>query len=156
VEAHLIFWDRDPNFLDRDRVEQCRKNVADTVQGSIEQYAAVLGLQHDSKFQQDLNRALSACVLMHWNLPNRKGYSDIRKELLRVDKEAAAAAKCLRRLQAALDDLTPSYRDAIFKHLEMPIRSALKLRYLSNAAYNDARVLAGTNLGAPKMLVLTR
>src|SRR5262249_52791994 len=97
VEAHLI-------VLDRDWLEQFRKNVADTVHGSIEQYAAVLGLQPDSKFQQDLNEALFSCILIHWNMPNRKRYSDIRKELLRVDKEAAAATKILRRLQAALDD----------------------------------------------------
>ena len=43
--------------LDRDRFEQCRKNIADTIHGSIEQYAAVLGLQPNSKFQQDLNYA---------------------------------------------------------------------------------------------------
>jgi hypothetical protein len=88
---------------------------------------------------------------MHCTLPNHKSNSDIRKELLRVEKEAAAAAKILRRLQAALDDLTPPYRDAIFKHLETPIRIPLNLDTLSNAAYNNARALAGKG-GAPKML----
>jgi hypothetical protein len=46
-----------PVHLDRDWVEQCRKNVADTIHPSSEKYAAVLGLQPNSKFQQDLNYA---------------------------------------------------------------------------------------------------
>ena len=145
-------------MLDRAVFDPCRRNITESVEGSMKQYATAIGMQPNAQFQQGLIEAFYSCVVAHLCLyfEKPKRISAIRKELLSVDKEAAAAAKCLRRLQAALDDLTPSYRDAIFKHLEMPIRSALKLRYLSNAAYNDARVLAGTNLGAPKMLVLTR
>jgi hypothetical protein len=134
--------------LDRDRFEQCRKNIADTIHGSIEQYAAVLGLQPNSKFQKDLNQAVLLCVLMHWDLPNRKSNNDIRKELLRVGKEAAAAAKCLRRLQVALENLTPLYRD---EPVEMPIRIALNLDTLSNTANIYAKQLTGKG-GAHKMV----
>jgi hypothetical protein len=136
---------------DRDRVEQCRKNIADTIHGSIEQYAAVLGLQPNAQFQQDLNQAFFLCVLMHWDSPKPKNNSGVRKELRRVEKEAAAAAKCLRRLQVALENLTPSYRDAIVKNVEVPFRTALKLGGLSGWANIYATQLTRKG-GAPKML----
>jgi hypothetical protein len=149
--AHLSVFDRDPSILDRDRLEQFHKNVADTVHGSIEQYATVLGLQPNAQFQQDLNQAFFFCVLNHWHPPKPIDNSGVRAGLLRVDKWAAAAANNLRQLQVALGDLPPRYRDALVKNVEMPSRTALKLDSVSGWAKNYATQLTRKG-GAPKML----
>src|SRR5262249_2175986 len=104
-------------------------------------------------------QAILMCILVHLEMPYRKRFSVLRREMLCVDNAAAAAAKNLRKVQTALDELTPFYRDAMFKQgplikqVEMPIRTALKLDHLSNIAHIYAQGFkAGEKGGAPKML----
>jgi hypothetical protein len=120
---------------------QCREIISGLVPAIADQYAAATGLPlSSSQFQENVIRTLVCSVALHLDAPKRKRFSDLRKEMLRVEKAAAAAEKGLRGLQAALDQLTPMHRDAILKDLETPRRTAFKLEGLS--------VLAGMYAGA--------
>ena len=69
-----------------------------------------------------------------------------------MEKAASTAAKSLHQLQTALDDLTPFYRKAIFKNLQMPIRTALDLETLANRAHIYANDFDDKGGSPPKML----
>jgi hypothetical protein len=135
-------------------VAQLRKIISSEAPSLIRNYTVANGLPHsNSQFQANVIQAILSSVALHWDAPNRKRFSLLRKEMLRVEKKASAAAKVLRSLQAALDDLTPLYRDAIFKRLDVPSRTALDLDALSARADMYAK---GFKLfdkgGVPKML----
>src|SRR5262249_55756172 len=103
-------------------------------------------------FEQDVIEAIVLCVFYHLS-PKPESFSELRKQMLRVDKAAASAVKNLRQLQSALDALAPMYRDPMLKQtpIQMPVRTALSLDTLSNRAHNDAKAFARKG-GAPKML----
>ncbi len=101
--------------------------IAESVRRRVEDYAEAIGQHSTSRFQQDVVEAILICVAVHMDAPNRKRYSDIRNELLRVSKEAIAAEKSFDRLSAAIGKLTPNYRELLRKRLELPAKVALTL-----------------------------
>jgi hypothetical protein len=110
-----------------DDLEDLRRLIAPVVDRHIAKWASTIGLDRASPtFRQDVIDALLWCVVTHVDAPNRKRYSDIRKELLCVSKEAASAEKSLRRLHEALDDLIPRYRELLEERLGVPGRIALR------------------------------
>jgi hypothetical protein len=112
-----------------------RAFITSEAPGLIDQYAVVNGLPPSNPpFQANVIQAILASVALHWDAPKRKRFSVLRKEMSRVEKNAHAAANGMRRLQAALDGPIPLYRDAIFKRLEPPFRTALNLDALSDRA----------------------
>jgi hypothetical protein len=133
------------------KFERCREIATRSVASNLGQYAAAIGLKDSvgEQFQHDLTRAITICLGI--NLDKQKRGSEMKRELLRVKKKAATATRALRDLQAALDGLTPLYRDEIFKNLEMPLRTALRVETLSNAAWIYAKAMRDEG-GRPKML----
>jgi hypothetical protein len=116
-------------------VAQCREFITQSAPDFIRRYLRENDLQPQiPDFEDRVVQAILSSVVLYLDRPNRKRFSVLGKELARVDKAASAAAKSMRRLQIALDNLTPVYRDAVFKRLEMPIRTALHLDTLSNSA----------------------
>jgi hypothetical protein len=97
-------------------------------------------------------QAILLSVLLHWDAPKRKRYSILRKEMEHVEKTASKAAKSLRSLLTALDDLTPFYRDVVLERLAIPsLKRAREIETLSARAeiYAKAFVHQG---GAPRAL----
>src|SRR5437879_1269450 len=100
-------------------IRGCRKIASNLVPRAADQFAATVGLSiSNSQFHENLTQAIVAFVTLHLDAPRRIRYSVLRKQMSRVDGAASTVAKGLRLLQAALDDLTPLYRNAIFKRLE--------------------------------------
>jgi hypothetical protein len=106
-----------------------RQTIGDSVHRRIEYYAETIGLRDSegSQFEQDLVEALLWCALTHFDAANRKRHSVIRKELLRVRREAAAAERSLDRLRDALTTLTPRYRELLDGRLELVAKIAISL-----------------------------
>jgi hypothetical protein len=106
----------------------------------------------------NVTQAIVSAVALLSDAPKRKRFSILRSEMSRVEKAASNAAKALRTLQSAIDELTPLYRDALyswprFEKFEIPRRADLDLDALSNYTNMYAK---GFRLfdkgGAPKML----
>jgi hypothetical protein len=134
-------------------VEQCREIIGQSAPDLVDDYAAGIGLTPSPQFQADVRQAILSSIVVHLDKLHLERRSDIRKAMVRVDKEAAAAEKCLRRLQAALDSLPPFHRDAVFKMQDAPFAIALRLNGLSNSAHSYAHALKLMNRGgAPTML----
>ena len=136
---------QDPETL----VERLRETITGDLPRLIDQYKAKTGLQHlGEQFQTEVIQATLGSVLLHWDIPKRKRFSVLSKEMARVEKEAFASAKQLRRLQIALDDVTPLYADNLIEGLKLPLTAewdalklsrmpsfiALRLENLSNRA----------------------
>jgi hypothetical protein len=120
-------------------VEQCRRLVTDSVRLRAGQYAAAIGLSCSTQqFEQDLIGAILPPLIYHLG-PKPERFSDLRKQMLWVEKEAASSAECLRRLQSALDELSPMVRDGLLKQFGarfvMPIKVAFALDTFSNLAH---------------------
>jgi hypothetical protein len=120
-------------------VEQCRRLVTEAIRLQAGQYAAVIGLSCSTRqFEQDLIEAILPPLTYHLG-PKPERFSHLRKQMLRVEKEAASSAKHVRRLQSALDELSPIYRDGLIKQFGarfvMPDKVALALDTFSNLAY---------------------
>jgi hypothetical protein len=76
-------------------------------------WAQTIGLQDASpKFHKDICKAILSCIAM-LDAGNSKRASEIRKELERVNRAAAVAAKSLRNLHCALQAMTPQWRERI-------------------------------------------
>jgi hypothetical protein len=135
-------------------VVQLRTIITSEAPTLIERYTVSNDLPRPTQqFQANVSQAILASVALHWDAPKRKRFSKLRKEMSRVKKYASAAAEGLRRLQAALDDLTPLYRAVIFKRLDTPLRTALNLDALSARADVYATGFKSFEKGgAPKML----
>jgi hypothetical protein len=85
--------------------------------------------------------------------PNRKRSSDIRKELLRVQRDAKAAAKVLERLRVSLCDLTPLYRELLHEPLHAVEKIAIGLVATQAPWFHALRgvgTVAGSYAGAIK------
>jgi hypothetical protein len=144
---------------------QLRLVIGEAVRPHINQFAAIIGLQTaSSQFEGDIIEALLWCVVTYHDAPNRKRYSDIRKELLRVSREARTAERSLDRLRNALNELTPRHREFLAERLEPVARVAVSL-VAKQAPWFHALALVGTEAsfyaeelktadkgGAPKML----
>jgi hypothetical protein len=143
----------DPDQAYAAAAQQCREITSERVPHLVHQYAAATRLPvSNAQFRANVAQAVRMSVLSHLDAPKRKRWSVLRKEMSRVEKTASAAAKNLRQLQTALDDLTPFYRDAIFKNLQMPIGMALDLETLGNRAYNYSKAFNDEGGVMPKML----
>jgi hypothetical protein len=143
----------DPDAAYATAAQQCREITSEHVPRLVDQYAAATGRPVSSpRFQFLVAQAVLSSVLSHLDAPKRKRWSVLRKEMLSVEKAASTAAKSLHQLQTALDDLTPIYRDAIFKNLQMPIRTALDLETLANRAHIYANDFDDKGGLPPKMM----
>jgi hypothetical protein len=131
---------------------QYREITSEHVPRLVDQYASATGLPvSNPRFQFLVAQAILGSALTHLDVPKRKRWSVIRKEMLNVEKAASAAAKNSRQLQIALDNLTPLYRDAIFKNVQMPIRAALDYETLSHRAHIYAKDFDDKGGVPPKM-----
>jgi hypothetical protein len=102
----------DPAKTFTDTLDQFSRAIALTIDRSAADSARVLQLKGEShEFRRELADGIVLCLTLHRMNPPPKRYSDIRKELVRASKEAAAVVKSLRRLYLALDDLTPMYKE---------------------------------------------
>ena len=143
---------QEPAALTKAITDQLRELISGSVPDLVDQYASATGLPLSEQFQAEVTQAILASVLLHWDGPKRKRYSFLRRELVRVEKQASMVAKGLRSLQAALNDLIPFYRDVVSKGLGIPsLSTARDIERLSAGAdmYANAFVDLG---GAPKML----
>jgi hypothetical protein len=146
-------------------LNEYRRTLADLIHKQVAEYAAVIGLPSATpQFEQDLVDALLWCHWMHLEATTRKHVSDIRKELLHVQREAVAAETSLSRLRDALNNLTPRCRELLDEHLETVAKIAVSLVtkqapwfHALSAVADLAGILAATLKGAdkggrPKML----
>jgi hypothetical protein len=134
-----------------------RQLIARSVNRHIKQFAEAAGLnKHNSQFRDDVVDAILWCVVTQLDTPNRKRHSDIRKEMLRASKEAAAALQKLNHLRHALDNVTGQL---IIEQLRTPARIALRLlfeqapwlHYISSHTGAYAARITDKG-GSPKML----
>jgi hypothetical protein len=99
-----------------------RRTVGASVHLRVEQYAKAIGglkkIGH-SQFEQLVVDALYRCAFMNLVGPKRTRPSQIRKVLLRVEEEAAAAEKHLERLRDALAKLEPEHRERLDRRLDL-------------------------------------
>jgi hypothetical protein len=148
-------------------LNEYRRTLADLIRNQVGEYAAVIGSSATPQFEQDLVDALLWCVLMHLEATNRKRASNIRKELLRIQREAMAAESSLSRLRDALNKLTPRYRELLDEHLESVAKVAVSivakqapwfhaLSSVADLAGISAEIFKGADKGgAPKMLAFS-
>lgn len=109
-------------------LNEYRRTLADLIHKHVDEYATVIGLPSATpQFEQDLVDALLWCHWMHLEAITRKRVSDIRKELLHVQREAAAAESSLSRLRDALNNLTPRCRELLDEHLELVAKVAVSI-----------------------------
>jgi hypothetical protein len=164
AEAHLEDLDQDPAA----NVAEWRRTVGTKVHLRVEQYARAIGglkkIDH-LQFEQLLVDALFGCAVMHLDAPRRKRFSEIRKVLLRVEKEAAASETHLERLRDALAELEPGHRERLDGRLDLLSKIACliesrppsfhALSSVSRMARFDADELFGKKDkgGAPKKMV---
>jgi hypothetical protein len=135
-------------------LEQCRAFVAQQVQLHRDEFAKTIGLSVASpEFEQELIQALVLPVSFHL-APKPKKSSDLRKQMLRLDKAASRAAGAVRKVHLALDKVDPIYRMAILEQkpqLVFPLKTAITLQSLSDLAH--LYVVAFTRSGGrPKMI----
>jgi hypothetical protein len=143
---------QEPAALTKAITDQLRELISGSVPGLVDEYASATGLQLSEQFQADMTQAILASVLLHWDAPKRKRYSVLRKELARVKEQASMVASSLRSLQAALDNLTPFYRDVVSKGLGTPsLSTARDIERLSARAHKYANVFVDPG-GVLKML----
>ena len=139
-------------------VRRCQEAVSDSLPALINHWVAATSLPRSTlQFQASVTQAIVLSVALLSDAPKRKRFSILRSEMSRVEKAASNAAKALRTLQSALDELTPLYRDALyswprFTKFEIPRRTALDLDALSNYANMYAKGFSVDKGGAPKML----
>src|SRR5262245_14689816 len=116
---HSIVTLESPKAIAAAAAEYCRQFIADSVPIRVEQYAAAIGLSHSTPhFEQDVSRAILLAVGR--GLFPLERFSDLRKQMLRVDRAARSAAKSLRQLQSALDELPPMNRNAMLNGMVAP------------------------------------
>jgi len=135
-------------------IRECREIASNSVLRIADQFATTVGLSiSTSTFHENLTQAIVSFVTLHLDGPRRIRYSILRKQTSRVEAAASTVAKHLRLLQAALDDLTPLYRNAIYERLEIPRILALRFEALSARSdmYAEGLKLFEKG-GAPKML----
>ena len=109
-------------------LNEYRLALAKLIRRHAAQYAAVIGLTSSTpQFEQDLVDAFQWCHWMHLEATLHKRISDIRKELLRVKREAMEAESSLSRLRDALNDLPPRYRESLDGSLESVAKVAVSL-----------------------------
>jgi hypothetical protein len=152
-------------------IAQFRKGISGSVHRIIGQYATQINLRCASKQRQlesDVIDALLWCVVADVEGPTRKRVSHIRKDLMRVEKEAEAAEKHLERLRSLLSDLPPQYGELLNNNLESIARSAVSLvakqvpwfhalSLVAGTARAIARALRGADKGgAPRMLAFRK
>jgi hypothetical protein len=149
-----------------------RQFLRSRVDQHINQYAAIIRLDYAApQFEQDVTEALQWGILASFEGLKPKRYSDIRKELSRVGKEAKEAERSLRRLRAAFDNLSPAFKDGLLQKLNPVEKISLAfvtrdppsfhaLSSVARKAQLIAEALNGTDKGgAPqnlpfKMLIL--
>jgi hypothetical protein len=134
--------------------EKCREFVTHSVKLRSSEFAETIGLiVPGPNFEQEIIQALIESVGYHLSLKPKKR-SDLRKQMLRLDKAARTAAKAVRKVQLALDKVDPIYRAAILEHkphLVFPLKTALTLQSLSDTAHIYVVGFSGSG-GAPKMI----
>jgi hypothetical protein len=109
-------------------LNEYRLALANLIRRHADEYAAVIGLASSTpQFEQDLVDAFQLCHWMHLEATHHKRISDIRKELLRVKREAMEAESSLSRLRDALNDLPPRYRELLDGNLESVAKIAVSL-----------------------------
>jgi hypothetical protein len=133
--------------------EQCHGFVTRSVELRGSDFAKILGLPvPNPQFVQDIAQALVGSVTYHAAPPQKS--SELRKQMLRLDKAATSATKAVRRVHSALGQVDPIYREAILKQkplLVFPLKTALTLQSLSDTAH--MYVIGFTRSGgAPKMI----
>jgi hypothetical protein len=146
-------------------LNEYRRALADLIRKHSDQYAAVIGLPSATpQFEQDLVDAFLWCHLMHLEATTRKRVSDVREELLFVQREAVAAESSLSRLRDALNTLVPRFRELLDEQLEPVAKTAVSLvakqvpwfhalSSVADLAGLIAEKLKGADRGgAPKML----
>jgi hypothetical protein len=137
--------------------EKCREFVTHSVKLRSSEFAETIGLiVPGPNFEQEIIQALIESVGYHLSLKPKKR-SDLRKQMLRLDKAARTAAKAVRKVQLALDKVDPIYRAAILEHkppLVFPLKTALTLQSLSDTAHIYVVGFSGPG-GAPKMIECT-
>jgi len=96
-------------------VRRCQEAVSDSLPALINHWVAATSLPRSTlQFQANVTQAIVLSVALLSDAPKRKRFSILRSEMSRVEKAASNAAKALRTLQSALDELTPLYRDALY------------------------------------------
>jgi hypothetical protein len=136
-------------------VEECRAFSSASIKLQSSHYARTVGLRFSTQqFENDIIEAVVIAVSYHL-APKPKKFSDLRKQMVRVDKAAMSAAKKLRLLQSALDQVEPIYRTAMLnqlpKLLAPPFTISHNIEALSNKAHLYSRGFA-TKGGTPKMI----
>jgi hypothetical protein len=137
-------------------LKQCRAFITRSVEVHGSDFEKAVGLPLSTlQFKQDIVQALVESISFHL-APKPKKYSELRRQMLRLDKAAASAAKAVRRLHLVFEKVDPIYRDAILKQKSMlvsPLKNALTLQSLSDSAhiYSRGFAVAGAG-GAPKMI----
>jgi hypothetical protein len=151
--------DHEANLAER------RQTVDNSVHRQIEHFEkAIGGLKKIDRlqFEQLIVDALLWCAMMHAD-SSRRRLSEVRKDLLRVKEEAAAAEKHLVRLHDALAKLEPTYRERLDGCLDLLSNIAgliekrppwfYALSNVSSTANFCAELLREKdNGGAPKMI----
>jgi hypothetical protein len=144
-------------------VENLRQDLRDLIHARIKKYAAIIGVANSRpEFEKDVTDALQWCVLNVAIM--RKRFSESRKELLRVSKEARAAQRSLHRLRTALESLSPPFSETLEPLLDVQARVALSITarqlpwfyWLSSVAdaaeFRASRLKGKDKGGVPQML----
>jgi hypothetical protein len=104
-----------------------RQSITRSVDRHIKQCAEAAGLNKpNSHFRDDVIDAILLCIAALLDAPNRKRYSDIKRDMSRASEEAAAALEKLNHLQRALDNVTGQL---MIEQLPTPARIALRLMF---------------------------
>src|SRR5262249_21142625 len=128
----------------------------------IDEYAAVIGIETSPQFEKEVTRALFVGISGIFKSVRPERFSVVRKEFLRVSREAEAAVKSLHRLRITLDNLSPTVKDWL-ENLEFLERISLTivrqdsppfyaLSLVGRKARMEAEALRGKDKGgAPQM-----
>ena len=133
-------------------VEKVRVCITHSVKLRSTEFAQTIGLTvPNTHFEQEIVQALVESLAYHLS-PKPAKKSDLRTQMLNLDKAARTAAKAVRQVQFALDRVDPIYRTSILKQKSQPpLRTVLTLQSLSDIAHMYVVGFTGPG-GSPKML----
>jgi hypothetical protein len=164
----LAALDQDPEATIAAWRAQFRELIGGSVHRIIGRYATQIDLRSAGKQRQlknDVLEALLHCVVVYVDAPTRKRDGQIRKDMARIAREAAAAEKHLEHLRSALDELPSQYDELLSSNSESVAKIAISLvakqrpwfhalLLVADTANAISRGLKGADKGgAPKKLV---
>jgi hypothetical protein len=139
---------------------RARELVEAAIPLRVEAWAATIELTTADvrfpRFREDVTEALHARMRAHIAKPRRSRWSDIRRDFMRVAKEARAVARHLDNLGAAFDVLPPPPiwpRDPETMFKLLPVQSVSELEELANEADRQAEVCKLSDEGSRPTIV---